>query len=220
MTLTRALSLGSALLALSLPPASIAAQQATPVEPLHIVRVSAPAYEGVGYVSETGPSSMVLLSRGRNDPVVLPYASISELALRLPNTRRQGAIRGAKWGLAGGAAVFVATYALGQVFGDVGAFRDVQWGATGALFVLSGGAAGAAYGALEPGSRWEPVPAPVRLRIVRCSAVCAWPVSCCNVTGRHGSHRAALPIGQQPSAEPSGPRRLLRPRPLPRKGCG
>ncbi len=67
----------------------------------------------------------------------------------------------------GGTAAFVAAYGLGQVFGNAGAFRDVQWGPTGALFILAGGGAGAAYGALQPGGHWESVPPPVRLQIVR-----------------------------------------------------
>ncbi len=167
MKLPRIRSVGAGLAGLLLSCAPAFAQQATPIEPLHVVRLQSPAFQGIGYVSETGPSSMRLFSRGRNDPVTVPFASISELDLRRERTARQGATRGAKLGAAGGAAAFVAAYGLGLVFGDAAVFRDVQWGSTAVLFVGAGAAGGAAWGALKPGSRWERVPPPVRLQIVR-----------------------------------------------------
>ncbi|MDQ3556753.1 MAG: hypothetical protein M3409_08245 [Gemmatimonadota bacterium] len=167
MTLPRHRPLCSALLGILLLSVSAHAQQVTLVEPLHVVRVQSAPFDGVGYVSETEASSMLLLSRGRNDRVTVPFATVTSLDLRRPNTPRQGAVRWGKRGLVVGTAAFVAAYGLGQLFGDVGAFRDVQWGPTAALFILGGGAGGAAYGALQPGGRWEPVSPPVRLRIVR-----------------------------------------------------
>lgn len=156
------------LLSLLFPGAHLWGQEAVAVLPMHEVRVASPSFEGVAAAARSSDAALTLFVPQQRDPLTVPFASMERLEVRRPVSRARGALKGAKWGALAGAAVGVVTYGLSQsLFRDTDTFRDVNWVATGSFFVLGGGAVGAGVGAYYPGGRWEPVPEPIRLRVIR-----------------------------------------------------
>lgn len=155
------------LLSVPLLAAPVGAQQTLLVPPLTDVRVESPTFRGVGAAVNATPAALVLFPPERREALSIPFASISLLEVRRPNSSRSGAIRGAKYGALVGAAVFAVYAGVSLIFPDQQAFENVNYAATGALLLVGGAGVGAGYGAYQPGSHWEEVRPPSRLRVER-----------------------------------------------------
>lgn len=160
----------SAILLLALlllaPSATLRAQNLLLVPVGSPVRVEAPSFRGIGYAAEASNDALTLIVENRADPVVVPFASMDDLSVRRPNSWQRGALRWAGWGALAGAAAFGASLLFVDYdFSDSSIEKEIDPYSTGALLIGGGAAAGAVYGGLNPGTRWEEARPPFFVRV-------------------------------------------------------
>lgn len=95
--------------------------------------------------------SLTLTVKDRASPLVVPWNGVSGLAVSAPRTPRQGAVHGAKWGLAIGAVLGLLSM-LGPPVDSTTPELELAISSP-----ISGAITGATWGALRPGKRWRAV---------------------------------------------------------------
>lgn len=114
------------------------------------VRLSAPLFRGTAVVTGQNADEVTLSVENSGAPLVVPWSSITELAVRQRRSTGEGALYGAKWGLGVGAAV-------GLLMLVTPADPEEEWSETALAIaaVVEGVGIGALIGALRPGSHWR-----------------------------------------------------------------
>jgi hypothetical protein len=143
------------LLAPTLGPLPLQAQDWPVLAPGVEVRIDAPVYQGRAMVVRAEGGELELVVPGLAQTVVVPASSVRRLEARIRRTGWQGARRGALWGAPIGVAV--------GLFGDGVEDADDFWNSSAGLAVamgLFGAGVGGAIGAVWRGHRWVSVAIP------------------------------------------------------------
>jgi hypothetical protein len=143
------------LLAPTLGPLPLQAQDWPVLAPGVEVRIDAPAYQGRAMVVRAEGGELELAVPGLAQTVVVPASSVRRLEARVRRTGWQGARRGALWGAPIGVAA--------GLFGDPPEDEDGFWNSSAGVAVgmgLVGAGIGAAIGATWAGHRWVRVAVP------------------------------------------------------------
>jgi hypothetical protein len=159
-----------ALVAASASPAAAGAQTAVPIPQGSRIRIASAPYTGSAFAAWASNDSLTLVVDGRTAPLRVPVSSINTISVRRNTPRMRAVRRGALWGLAAGTAAF----ALSHAFVDYDAkyktdpkYTSLTRAGAAVLYIGGGTAAGAAFGALRPGERWETTRGPMRVWITQ-----------------------------------------------------
>ena len=133
-------------------PASVLSAQQLPLETGTRIRVTAPEISPPRFVAEyRGVRTDTLhLAADPVLPQAVPLQAVLRLEARQPRSAGAGALRGAGYG-------FAVPMALALV---VSPFEPATAIGFGWLAVTFGPAGGAVWGAVRPGTRWQPIPLP------------------------------------------------------------
>jgi hypothetical protein len=162
------------LLAVSLLPATLAAQAACPSLPAgSTVRLYSPAAEIHRLPQAVQPSDSVIALSDRGNAKTIRCAQLNQVQLRVgPGPRGRSTLRGMGIGLLVGAAVGATAFYLGTDETQEGEWEIIgreEAAVIGAFFTGGVGAAvGGAIGFVSPGSSWQDVP--LRTRTARVPA--------------------------------------------------
>jgi len=126
------------------------------------VRLSAPVYQGTAVISDQSADALTLRVKGHDAPVVVPWTSITALAVPERRSRGQGARHGTKWGLGIGAAAGLFVLVTPPPAGETASPMEVGVSALAATAGL-----GAMIGALLPGTVWRDVGVPAAREVAR-----------------------------------------------------
>jgi hypothetical protein len=151
-------------------PEALDAQTAVPIPQGSRIRIASVPYTGSAFAAWASDDSLTLVVDGRTEPLRVPVSSINTISVRRQTPRARSVRRFALWGLAAGTAAF----ALSHAFVDYDAryktdpkYTSLTRVGAAALYIGGGTAAGALYGALRPGDRWETTQGPMRVWITQ-----------------------------------------------------